>query len=145
MQLYICICDLTDVHDVANRCVEVWNDTHGIADQVSLSSVLAVKVLWGSQVPEGPRAPDPAAAGFEAPAPPAAEATPRGGRSVPAVLEDLSAAFATLSLRARQVEEAAGDPPTPEVCEILRLKAMSSHLNNRLDKAEQCLKKAGGR
>ena len=79
------------------------------------------------------------------PAPPAAEVTPGGGHSVPTDLEDLSADFATLSLRVRQVEEAARVPPTPEVFEILRLKAMSSHLNSRLDKAEQCLKKEEGR
>ncbi len=40
-----------------NKCVAVWNAAHGEADQVSLSSLMAVNTLWGFKVPEQQQAP----------------------------------------------------------------------------------------
>jgi len=137
MPAHICICHVTSVTGVTNRCVEVWNEMHPETDQVSLSSVLAVNVLWGPKVPEIPRAPEPT--GFGAPTPPASEATPAGGHhtEVDAVAADVAA----LTLRVGQVEEAAGIAQTPEARYTLRLAAMCNHLADRLDKAEKMLRK----
>ena len=119
------------------QCVDVWNSEHDQAAQVTVSSVQAVNTLWGFEVPEAQPATLLAHAAALPPAPHAAEATQSVGRGDHTDLEKLATDFAALTLRLQRVEEAGGVVPTPEVCETMRLEAMSERISNRLDEVEK--------
>jgi len=123
------------------QCVDVWNSAHDEAGQVALESVRAVNTLWGFELPDPQPAPLLADAAVLAPAPHAAEATPSVGRGDPTDLEKLATDFAALSLRLQRVEKAGGVGPTPEVCETLRLQAMTERVSSRLDEVEKIQRK----